>query len=223
MIAENHEYVFRHSDKGFITNTPRGYKIVPKMVKDLAKDGKVTAFHEPSGKTYRVNKDGIINEEAELQESGNKISDKSTQSLIEAISSAAKLKSLIKQLTDGGYEEIHSYQAGKYSSRYFKHPKSGDRKVIRFGKILDIDESIEMANYKLDESVISPLDAHGILTKHDALNKNFFTLRPDQVTGMLNSYKEVTGRHYRAYKYAPGSTGRMLHQHLNRLANKIKE
>jgi hypothetical protein len=61
-----------------------------------------------------------------------------------AISSAVKLKMLAKQLIDSGYEHTHSSIAGKHSGQYYKHPKTGDRKVIRWGKINDLNESVEL-------------------------------------------------------------------------------
>jgi hypothetical protein len=99
---------------------------------NVAKKHNIAAHHAKKFVSDYI--DSKLNESVE--------SDKST--LVEFLSSAAKLKSLVKQLTDSGYEETHSYMAGKYSARHFKHPKSGDRKVIRFGKILDVNEGTEI-------------------------------------------------------------------------------
>lgn len=80
--------------------------------------------------------------------------------------------------------------------------------------------SLSKEHLELEEgrSRIDSVTAHEILTKHDA-HQNFFTLRTHQVHGLLDSAKE---HGYRKSKNAPGSTGRMFHQHLSRLAAHAK-
>jgi len=68
----------------------------------------------------------------------------------------------------------------------------------------------------LNESKIDSVTAREILKKHDAHGKNFFTLHTDQVLGLVDSAKE---HGYRKSKNAPGSTGRMFHQHLHRIVD----
>lgn len=63
-------------------------------------------------------------------------------------------------------------------------------------------------------SRFSPKEAHDLLTKHDA-HQDFFTLSSSQVSGLLGDAKG-----YRKGRNAPGSTGRMFHQFLRRVAEK---
>lgn len=77
-----------------------------------------------------------------------------------------------------------------------------------------------MFKENLDESKISPLAAKEILHRHDAHDKDFFSLSHSQVSDLHDTAKKMK---YRAHKNAPGSTARMFHQHLSRLAKKVNE
>lgn len=69
---------------------------------------------------------------------------------------------------------------------------------------------------------ILPSEAHEVLKQHNALGKDFHSLRSSDVEGLL-SHAKKTG--YKAGKNAPGSTGRMYHAHLSKIAAKhtVKE
>jgi hypothetical protein len=69
---------------------------------------------------------------------------------------------------------------------------------------------------ELGEANLSPSDAKNILDTHDA-HDDFHALKKDKVEALLAAAKNAK---YRKGKNAPGSTGRMFHQHLTRLARK---
>jgi len=89
----------------------------------------------------------------------------------------------------------------------------------RIGNMRGINYAIMTPPGNVKESRISPAEAHAILTKHDA-HKDFFALSSSQVSGLLDHAK---ANKYRKGKNAPGSTGRMFHQHLRRLAGHMSE
>lgn len=84
------------------------------------------------------------------------------------------------------------------------------------GKYVKI-ESVELDESEIMEAKMHPLDAHRILDQNGGRGVNFFSLKPHHVEGLLDAAKEAK---YRKSKSAPGSTARMFHQHLNRLADK---
>lgn len=67
---------------------------------------------------------------------------------------------------------------------------------------------------------MSPAKAKAFLQSIDALGKDFFTLRSETVTKIVDYAREVG---YRKSPSAPGSTGRMFFQYLSNLANKAPQ
>jgi hypothetical protein len=84
-----------------------------------------------------------------------------------------------------------------------------------------VDEWVHLMNeYRaLAEAKLTPSDAKNILDKHDA-HDDFHALRSDKVSALLGAAKDAK---YRKGKGAPGSTGRMFHQHLTKLARKTSD
>jgi hypothetical protein len=93
----------------------------------------------------------------------------------------------------------------KVLKKEINHAHGIHRAVNKLVKEEQIDEGT---------SRIDPKTAHDILTKHDA-HRNFFTLPSSTVGALVDHAKE---HKYRKGKNAPGSTGRMFHGHLTRLA-----
>lgn len=81
--------------------------------------------------------------------------------------------------------------------------------------VLD-ESSIEEANGK---EQLTPELAKGILNDLEIGDKDFFTLPSSKVSELLDVAKQYG---YRKSKYAPGSTARMFHQYIQRLAKKAK-
>jgi len=79
-------------------------------------------------------------------------------------------------------------------------------------------KSVEiLENEELNESKISAWQAKEILDKIGGYEKDFFTLSTSQVSDLLSYAKQYK---YRKSSNAPGSTSRMFHQHLQKLAKK---
>ena len=87
-------------------------------------------------------------------------------------------------------------------------------------EISEDDEEDESVEEYLDEAPrLSPWDAKKILDKHDA-HGDFHALHSSKVEGLLGDAKAAK---YRKGKGAPGSTGRMFHAHLSRLAGRLNK
>lgn len=105
--------------------------------------------------------------------------------------------------TKSGYERI-------VESVVAKHGKNA-----RSGKMLH-DAFFEHSKTVVTEGKIDPVYAKEVLSKlsHD----NFFALRHSEISDLLDIAKKYK---YKKRKDAPGSTARMFHQHLQRLANRV--
>ncbi len=131
-------------------------------------------------------------------------------SINESISSSVRLKMLMKDLETEGYEKTHVSLAGKHSGVYYTHPKTKAHKVIRWGKVMDVNES-------LDESV-DPDKAREILNDlHGDSEHDFFTLSSSQKEELLHHAKEAK---YKKPANANGSRARYFHAHLTRIATR---
>lgn len=93
--------------------------------------------------------------------------------------------------------------------------------IEMFQEKYTVDEWVNLLNEygAFPEAKLSPDDAKGILDKHDA-HGDFHALKSDKVSALLGAAKDAK---YRKRSDAPGSKGRMFHQHLTRLAGKVKE
>ena len=105
-----------------------------------------------------------------------------------------------------------------------KDTRSIEQKSRDMGQIEMFEERLrETSTYKLKtnqtEARLTPDDAKGILDKHDA-HDDFHALKSDKVSALLGAAKDAK---YRRRSDAPGSKARMFHQHLTRLAGKVKE
>jgi len=126
--------------------------------------------------------------------------------LTDSIKSALALKMLKKELISEGFAETNTVVTGNNSGVYFFNEETKENVVIRGGIVMSLDEAKE----KLDS-----ITAKSILSQHG--DKDFYQLSSSEVLSLLTHAKKYG---YRKSKYAAGSTARMFHQHLKRLANK---
>lgn len=93
-------------------------------------------------------------------------------------------------------------------------PQKVAGRKVSFSKPEDhLDEEV----VDLDESKISPEEAKNILTNHGGVGTNFHELSSSTVSSLLDHAKKYG---YRKSPNAPGSTGRMFHQHLSRIVSR---
>jgi hypothetical protein len=107
-----------------------------------------------------------------------------------------------------GNEGQHTYKVTDLSAN---DPYKQTR--LRGGTYINHDD-IKPVKEDIDEAKMEKITAREILDKHDARGKDFHTLSSSQVSGLVDSAKE---HGYHKSKNAPGSTGRMFHQHLHRI------
>lgn len=110
-----------------------------------------------------------------------------------------------------GWDRVPEYVSGDKNHPYVEH----DHKKGTFTYTPhrgNLREDIE----DLEESV-DPVAAREFLNKHKARNVSYFSLDTDTTNALVAHAKESG---YRKSKHAPGSLGRMYHNHLNRLADK---
>jgi hypothetical protein len=108
--------------------------------------------------------------------------------------------------------KIHSMNDKGYVVR---DDKTGEKHKFQYYRRMEEEVELEEAKSRIDS-----VTAKEILTKHDALGKDFHTLSRSQVDGLVSDAK---AKKYRKSASASGSTGRMFHQHLSRLTKEDVE
>ena len=85
----------------------------------------------------------------------------------------------------------------------------------------DVEKELNKESVEIDEGIknLHPGDAHAFLKKHDAHGKNFFSLRPHQVSALVDKAKEIS---YKGSKSSGASYARQFHDALTRRADKFK-